>query len=94
MAGNKKATEKDVLNELFNLKRKNFTSNFNATSRMKRQQVLASRTNPPAVGHYRPKNEVVQSKYTREVDISKGPDRFRAKIPRKGDKEVSRSQIC
>ena len=43
---------------LFELRQKHFTSNFKSYSRDRRNDIFASKTNPPPVGQYHPKKEV------------------------------------
>ena len=52
----------DVMAKLLEIKSKKFSSNFKSYSRDQWTSMYANRTNPPAVGHYRPKIEVILEK--------------------------------
>lgn len=55
-----KGTDKDVQMRLLELRQRHFTSNFKSYSRDRRNVIFSSKTNPPPVGQYHPKKEVVQ----------------------------------
>jgi hypothetical protein len=47
--------------------KKSFTSNFKSYSRERRQEIFASKTNPPAVGTYHP----LSSEFSRRTHINR-----------------------
>ena len=63
-------TNKEVLEEFLKLQKKNFTSNFNSTSREQMFMIQRNKTNGPCMGHYQPKKEIVMNS-TKNVIINK-----------------------
>ena len=57
-----KMTDKDIELKIFEQKKRLFTSNFKSYSRDRRNQIFSNKTNPPPVGQYHPKKEMVQRK--------------------------------
>jgi hypothetical protein len=47
---NSKASEKEVIQKLLELKKREFTSNFKSYSRERRMEIFSNKTNPPPVG--------------------------------------------
>ncbi len=47
---NSKASEKEVIQKLLELKKRDFTSNFKSYSRDRRMEIFSNKTNPPPVG--------------------------------------------
>lgn len=57
----KKTNDKEIIDQLHLLKQKRFSIHFKVQSRDRREEVFSNKTNPPAVGHYHPKKDVVLS---------------------------------
>ena len=49
-----RVSDKEIEARLFALKHKEFSSNFKSYSRDRRDEIFASKTNPPPVGQYNP----------------------------------------
>ena len=47
---NSKVSEKEVIQKLLELKKRDFTSNFKSYSRDRRMEIFSNKTNPPPVG--------------------------------------------
>lgn len=56
---NGKVTQEEVLEELMKVRKRDFTSNFNATSRERWFEIFSNKTHVPCMGHYTPKIESV-----------------------------------
>ena len=56
-----KASDKEIEQKLFQLRWKEFSCNFKSCSRERRIEIFANKTNPPPMGHYRPKKAFVET---------------------------------
>lgn len=51
--------EKDIVAKIVQLKQRSFSNHFKVCSREKRTLAFSNKTNPPGVGHYHPRKEVI-----------------------------------
>ena len=86
-------TEKDIVQKIISLKQRGFSNHFKVCSREKRTMAFSNKTNPPGVGHYHPKKEVILN-HSRNPHIdSSHVNEFEA-MKRKREQDQKSVSLC